>query len=294
MRAHPVRRRMAIAVAGDEHTLEAALHARRQGICDPIPVGDAAEIRRILARLGETIPAEDIHDAPDPKAACDYAVALAREGRADFVMKGNIDTSVVLRSVVNKETGLGVGKMMTLFTMHQVSGYHKLIAPVDGGMVTYPTLEQKKGIIESTVSVMRSLGWEKPKVGVLCAVEKVNPKMPETLDADALRQMYLRGEITDCILEGPISYDCAVSREIAEFKGLHSEIAGDVDVLLVPNIHVGNVIGKIYTTTCGGMMAGFVTGGRCPVVVASRGATPDEKYYSVVVASAAATARAAK
>jgi phosphate butyryltransferase len=287
VRRHPVRHRMAIAVAGDEHTLQAALHARREGICDPICVGDRAEILAVLAQLGETVPDCDIYDEPDPVAACEKAVALVREGKADFLMKGRVDTGVILKAVVNKDHGLGTGRIMSHFTMHQVSGYHKLIAPVDGGMVTYPTLEQKKTILENTVAVMRALGYDKPKVGVLCAVEKVNPKMPETLDADALRQMYLRGEITGCIVEGPISYDCAVSKEIADFKGLKSEIAGEVDILLVPNIHVGNVIGKIYTTTCGGMMAGFITGAKCPVVVSSRGSNATEKFNSIVLAAAA-------
>jgi phosphate butyryltransferase len=155
-------------------------------------------------------------------------------------------------------------------------------------MVTYPDLEQKKAIIENTVDVLHAYGYENPKVGVLACVEKVNPKMPETLDADELAKMNQRGEISGCIVEGPISYDCAMSKEIADFKGYESKIAGDVDVLIVPNIHAGNILGKVYTVTCKAKMAGFIVGAKCPIVLTSRGSSAEEKYDSIVVSAAAA------
>ncbi|MBR0435100.1 MAG: bifunctional enoyl-CoA hydratase/phosphate acetyltransferase [Lachnospiraceae bacterium] len=283
----PEMKRMVIAAAGEEHTLQAAFHARREGICKPILVGDAAKIREILKELNEEVPEEDIYDAPDPEAAAAKAVELVREGKGDFLMKGYLDTKVILKAVVNKETGLGQGRLMSHFTMFEVPGYHKIIVAVDGGMVTYPDLQMKKEIILNTIDVLHAYGYENPKVGVLACVEKVNPKMPETLDADELAKMNTAGEIPGCIVEGPISYDCAMSKEIADFKGYESRIAGDVDVLIVPNIHAGNILGKVYTVTCNAKMAGFIVGAKCPIVLTSRGSSAEEKYMSIVVSAAA-------
>lgn len=283
----PEMKRMVIAAAGEEHTLQAAFHARREGICRPILVGDAAKIREILKELNEEVPEEDIYDAPDPEAAAAKAVELVREGKGDFLMKGYLDTKVILKAVVNKETGLGQGRLMSHFTMFEVPGYHKIIVAVDGGMVTYPDLQMKKEIILNTIDVLHAYGYDNPKVGVLACVEKVNPKMPETIDANELAKMNKSGEISGCIVEGPISYDCAMSKEIADFKGYESQIAGDVDVLIVPNIHAGNILGKVYTVTCNAKMAGFIVGAKCPIVLTSRGSSAEEKYMSIVVSAAA-------
>ena len=277
--------RMAVAAAGDLHTLEAALLARRRGIADPVLTGDRRTITALLEELGETVPDADIVDAPDQAQAAAAAVALVRGGRASFLLKGNMDTGVLLKAVVDREKGLGRGRLMSHFTVFEVPGYHKLLAPVDGGMVPYPTLEQKKQIIENTVEMFLALGYERPKVGVLACVEKLNPKMPETVEADALKQMCARGEIRDCIVEGPISYDCAVSREIAEYKGFESPCAGDCDILLAPNIHAGNIMGKMLTVTCGARMAGFIVGASCPIAMTSRGSSTDEKFCSIVLAA---------
>jgi len=279
---------MAVAVAADAHTLEAAMEARRDGLVTPILVGDKAGILQILAEMGESVPESDIYDVPEEAAACERAVALVREGKADFLMKGRVDTKVILKAVVNKEHGLGIpGAIMSHVTLFEVPAYHKIITPVDGGMVTYPTLEQKKGIIENTVSVLRTLGYECPKVGVLACVEKVNPKMPETLDAQALAEMNRRGEITGCIVDGPISFDCAIDKSIADFKGYESEVAGDCDVLVAPNIHAGNIMGKMLVSFAGAKMAGIIAGARCPIVLTSRGSSAEEKRMSIVLAAAA-------
>ena len=244
-------------------------------------------IARVLAEMGETVPAADIYDVPDLTEDA-AAAALVREGKADLLMKGKLDTAVLLKAVVNKEHGLGKGGVMSHFSIFEVPGYHKLLCPVDGGMMTYPTLEQKKAIIENTVGVLHAMGYECPKVGVLACVEKVNPKMPETVEADALKQMNQRGEITGCIVEGPVSYDCAMSKEIAEFKGFDSPVSGDCDVLVAPNIHAGNIMGKLLTVTCGARLAGMMVGAKCPIVMTSRGSSAEEKYLSIVLAAAAA------
>lgn len=286
-KGHPHTARMAVAAAGDPHTIEAALQARREGIVHPILVGDKSIIDAALAELGEAVAPEDIYDVPDLAESARFAVGLVRQGKADFLMKGKLDTSVLLKAVVDKENGLGKGGVMSHFTAFQVPSYHKLLVPVDGGMVTYPTLEQKKAIIENTVDALRAMGYDCPKVGVLACVEKLNPKMPETVEADALKQMNLRGEISGCVVEGPISYDCAVSKEIADFKGFESPCAGDCDILVAPNIHAGNIMGKMLAVTCGAKMAGFIVGAKCPIVMTSRGSTAEEKYLSIVISAAA-------
>lgn len=288
VKGYPSMKKMAVAAAGDEHTLEAVLHARKEGIVDPILVGDKAEIDRILKEMGETVSEENIYDYPDLKEAAEYAVKLVKEGKADFLMKGKLDTSVILKAVVNKENGLGQGRTMSHFTMFEVPTYHKILVPVDGGMVTYPTLEQKKDIINNTVETLISMGYDCPKVGVLACVEKLNPKMPETVEGNELKEMNKRGEIKNCIVEGPISYDCAVSKEIADFKGFESPVAGDVDILVAPNIHAGNIMGKMLACTCKARMAGFIVGAKCPIVLTSRGSSAEEKYLSIVVSAAAA------
>ena len=288
VKGYPERKRMAVAAAGDEHTLQAVMHARKEGIVDPLLVGDKAVIDQVLAELGETVAEENIFDYPDVKEAAEFAVKLVKDGKADFLMKGKLDTSVILKAVVNKENGLGLGRTMSHFTMFEVPTYHKILCPVDGGMVTYPTLEQKKDIINNTVETLIAMGYDCPKVGVLACVEKVNPKIPETVEARELKEMNERGEIKNCIVEGPISYDCAVDKEIAEFKGFHSEVAGDVDVLIAPNIHAGNIMGKMLACTCKAKMAGFIVGAKCPIVLTSRGSSAEEKYLAIVVSAAAA------
>lgn len=288
VKGYPAKKRMAVAAAGDEHTLEAVMHARKEGIVDPVLVGHKAVIDKILAEMGETVAEENIYDYPDIKEAAEQAVKLVKEGKADFLMKGKLDTSVILKAVVNKENGLGQGRTMSHFTMFEVPTYHKILVPVDGGMVTYPTLEKKVDIIINTVDTLISMGYDCPKVGVLACKEKLDPKMPETVEANELKEMNKRGEIKNCIVEGPISYDCAVDKEIADLKGFDSPVAGDVDVLIAPNIHAGNIMGKMLTCTCKARLAGFIVGAKCPIVLTSRGSSADEKYLSIVVSAAAA------
>lgn len=278
--------RVVVAAAGDEHTLEAIAHAMGEGILKPVLVGDAAVIGELLGKLGVEVPAEDIYDVPDVDEAAKKAVALIHEGKGDFILKGKMDTAQILRPVVNKETGLGTGRVMSHFVLNQIPNYHKLIVTTDGGMMTYPTLEQKKDIIINAVETLHKLGYENPKVACVAAVEKVNPKMPETVEADALKQMNLNGEITGCTIEGPISLDIALNKEIADIKGFDSPVAGDADIIMVPNIQVGNILGKSITVIAGGKMAGFVVGTKVPVVFTSRGSSAEEKFLSLVLAAA--------
>ena len=287
VKGYPSMKRMVIAAAGEEHTIKAALHARSEGIVKPILVGDKIEIDKILNKLGESIPEEDIYNVVDVTEAAEKSVELIRQGKGDFLMKGYLDTSVILKAVVNKEKGLGKGGVMSHFTMFEVPNYHKILVAVDGGMVTYPTLNQKKAIIENTVEVLRTYGYENPKVGVLACVEKVNPKMLETIEADELSKMNESGEISGCIVAGPISYDCAMDAEVAKIKRYEGPVAGNADILVAPNIHAGNIMGKMLTVTCKARMAGFIVGAKCPIVLTSRGSSTEEKYLSIVISAAA-------
>lgn len=284
----PTMKRVAVVAAGDEHTIEAVLKAREEGIVDPILVGDKKKIEEILKELKAEVIPENIYDAPGVKAAAKLAVDLVNHKKADFLMKGNIETSDLLKVVVNKESGLGTGRLMSHFVIQQLPTYHKMLVTTDGGMMMYPTLEQKKAIIENAVEILHAIGYENPKVAVLAAVEKVNPKMPETIDADELAQMNRSGEIKGCIVEGPLSLDIALSKEIAEIKGFNSQVAGDADVLIVPNITAGNILGKSLVVAAKAKMAGFIVGAKVPIVLTSRGSSAEEKYLSLVMSAAAA------
>ncbi len=286
VKSFPEPKRVVVAAAGDAHTLEAIKEAVDEGIVKPVLVGDKAKIVEIAAEINLQVAEEDIYDEADVVEAAKKAVALIHEGKGDFIMKGKLETAQILKPVVNKETGLGTGRVMSHFVFDELPNYHKLLVTTDGGMMTYPTLEQKKDIIINTVETLKAIGYENPKIACVAAVEKVNPKMPETVEADALKQMNLNGEITDCIIEGPISLDIALSKEIADVKGFDSPVAGDADVILVPNIQVGNILGKSITVIAGGNMAGFIVGAKVPIVLTSRGSSAKEKYLSLVLASA--------
>ena len=278
--------RLVIAAAEDIHAIEAAIAAKKLSLAEPLYVGDETKIRKIFNDLNLIQPeSEFVFNVPDPKEASRKAVELVHQGKADFLMKGAVDSKIYLGAVVDKQSGLSTERLMSHFSILEIPGYHKLIAPVDGGMVPYPDLEQKKDIIQNSVDVFHKLGYAEPKVAVLACTEKVNPKMPETLDAEALTQMNKNGEICGCIIEGPVSYDCAMSKEIAYEKGYNSKISVDVDILVAPNIHAGNIMGKIFTVTCQAKMAGIIVGAGCPIVMTSRASSAEEKLLSIALAS---------
>lgn len=280
-------KRVIVAAAGDMHTLEAVVHAQKEGIIKPVLTGDKGTIQEILQKLNVEISENNIYDVPDVDEAAKKAVELVHQGAGDFIMKGKLETAQLLKPVVNKETGLGTGRVMSHFVLNELPHYHKLLVTSDGGMMTYPTLEQKKQIIQNAVETLHILGYENPKVAAVAAVEKVNPKMPETIEAAALAQMNKAGEIKGCVIAGPISLDIALDKEAAQIKGYESPVAGDADMILVPNIQVGNVLGKSIVTIAGGKMAGFIVGSKVPIVLTSRGSSAEEKFLSLVLAAAA-------
>lgn len=282
-----LKKRVAVVVAQDEHTLEAVFRAKKDNIVEPILIGDKSKIKEVLKSLYVGLDDNRIIQVEDDVSAAMKAVELIRENKADFIMKGKIQTADLLKAVVNKEKGLRTGKVMSHLVLHEIPGYHKLLAVTDGGMIMYPDVEEKRQIIENAVSTFKSIGYQSPKVAVLAAVEKVNSKMPETVDADKLKKMNQEGKLKDCIVEGPISYDLTMSRESAEIKGFSSPIIQDADILVVPNITVGNILGKALVYSAGAKMAGFVIGAKVPIVLTSRGSTAEEKYLSMVLSAAA-------
>jgi phosphate butyryltransferase len=279
-------RRVIVVEAQDEHAPEAALRARDDGIAEPLLVGDSDRIRETAERLGLRVDAGSIVHVPEGRGSAEKGVELARSGAGHFIMKGKIQTADLLKAVVDKASGLRTGNQMSHIAIDEVPRYHKLLAITDGGMIMYPDLEQKRCILENAVGLFRRLGCERPKVAVLAAVENVNEKMPETVDAAALKRMNAEGIICDCVVEGPISYDLAMSVQSAAIKGYESPVSGDADILLVPNITVGNVLGKCLVCSAGARMAGIVVGAKVPVVITSRGSSADEKYLSLVLATA--------
>lgn len=280
----PSKQTVALAAAEDYNALEAILEAEKEGIVRALLVGDKQKIIDILKKLG-TDKEYEIYDEPDNKKAAYKAVELVRKGKANFIMKGKLQTADILKAVVDREKGLSRGRLMSHFVITELPTYHKLLVTTDGGMVLYPTLEQKKEIIKNAVETLLSIGYTEPKVGVLAAIESVNPKMPETVDAAKLKEMNLKGEIANCIIEGPISYDLAMNRESVDIKGYRSQVAGDVDVLIVPNITAGNILGKSLVYSAGGKMAGIVVGAKAPIVLTSRGASAEEKFLSLALAA---------
>jgi phosphate butyryltransferase len=281
-------KRVVVVVAQDEHTLEAVFKARKDKIVEPILIGDKEKIESILNKLGETISEGDIIDIKDDSEAAYKAVEIIREGKADFIMKGKIQTADLLRAVVDKEKGLRTGSIMSHMALNEVPNYHKLLAVTDGGMMLYPDVSEKKQIIENAVKMFHAMGYENPKVAILTAVETVNPKMVETVDADTLKKMNQAGEIVGCTIEGPISYDLTMSAESAKIKGFESPVTGDADILIVPDITAGNILGKSLVYSAGAKMAGFIIGAKVPIVLTSRGATAEEKYLSIVLSAATA------
>ncbi|HCX61533.1 MAG TPA: phosphate butyryltransferase [Clostridiales bacterium] len=279
------KKRVAVAAAHDEHTLEAVFKAVNDKLVEPVLIGDKEKIVKMLGNLSVNFDENEIIHTSDDTEAAEKTVELINEGKADFIMKGKLQTADLLKAVVNKEKGLRTGSVMSHVAILEIPAYHKLIAVTDGGMMMYPNLEEKKQIIENVVNVFLAMGYESPKVAVLTAVETVNPKMPEAVDADNLKKMNQNGEIKNCIVEGPISVDLTFNKESAKIKGYESPVTGEADILIAPNITTGNIMSKALLEFANGTMAGMIVGAKVPIVLTSRGATTEEKYLSLVLSA---------
>lgn len=240
----------------------------------------------IARRLGEKLAPGQVVDAADDIHCAARSVDLIRAGHGSMLIKGMLPTGALLKAVVNRESGIRTGSVMSHVAILDVPSYHKLLYITDGGMVVAPDLEQKRHILQNAINFCRFLGYDCPKAAALCAVETVNPSMPETIDAAALKEAGGRGDFGPCIVEGPISLDLATDREAAQVKRYHSPVAGDADILLAPSISAGNLLGKSLYGLAGGEMAGVVLGASVPITVNSRGATAEEKYWSILICAA--------
>ncbi len=276
---------MGVVVAQDAHTIEAVAQVAQEGLVEPVLYGLRELIRPIwdAASGGRALP--EVIAADDEDACVAAAISDARRGQLELVMKGKLETGALMKAVVNRETGIRVSDHMSLIAMMESPYYHKVFAITDVGLMTYPELEQKKDILLNAVAVFHRLGVPEPKVGVLAAVEKANAKMPDSMDAASLKNLYRQGELSGCVVEGPISYDLCVDKEAAQIKEFHSPVAGDADILLVPNIVAGNLLAKSLTCTGGAKTCGVVSGAQIPVIVTSRAATAEDKYMSIVLAA---------
>ncbi|MDR2176096.1 MAG: phosphate butyryltransferase [Synergistaceae bacterium] len=296
--AAPKLRRGVVAGAEDDHVLEAVFEARAKGIAFPVLTGDAAKIAERVKALGFDTDDCRIIDVPGGENPAQRAVEVIAAGEGDFLIKGRLETKDLLKPVVDRRNNLhlerpGVGGLMSHLAFFQIPGERKLISLTDGGMVVYPDLEMKKGIILNAVETLRSMGYETPKVAVLCAVEKLNEKIVETVDAHALAEANRRGEIPGCVVEGPISYDVAARADIAAHKGYKSPHCGNFDVLVTPNLTAGNLLGKSLTISARAEMAGIIVGAKIPVVVTSRASSASEKFHSIALCAVTSEARGA-
>jgi phosphate butyryltransferase len=280
--------RVAAAAAHDLHTLEGLQAAREKGMVEPVLIGDAAKIREICKEAGLSVGDAEIIDISDDAAGARKAAALVAEGGAQILMKGKLQTADLLRAVVNKELGLLTGEIMSHVGLFQIPTYHKLMIITDGGMVISPDIDQKMKILDNAAAVMRKLGVEEPKAAALCATETENPKMQATVDAAELKRRWQAGQIKNCVVEGPISFDLMYDKESAAVKGYNSPVSGEADICLLPDMTAGNLVAKTFYVAAGAMMAGLVVGAKAPIVLVSRGATAAEKYWSLVFAAAVA------
>lgn len=278
-------RRVAVAGAADAHVIEAVLSAKSLGIAEPVLIGDTSGITALLDAHGAATENFSIIAAQSPAACGEAAVEQIKAGSADFIMKGMIETRDILKPLVKKENRLNTGRTMSHVGFFGIPGAKKLMVITDGGMLIAPTLEEKRDIINNAVSLLCAIGYRNPSVAVLCAVETVNPKMVETTDAQALVEMNHAGEIENCTVVGPISYDLVMSREIAQIKHYDCPYCGNFDILVAPTMACGNILAKSWILTAGADMAGLIVGAKVPVVLNSRGSSAQEKLYSMALAA---------
>lgn len=281
------KKKLVLAASQDQHSLGAVLKAWKSEIIDLILVGDRQAVERICEESNYDIEGVTVIHEPDPDKATEIAVKMTSSGEADILMKGKIGTSTLLRGVLNKDWGLRTGNLLSHIAFFEVETYHKVIAVTDVAMNIAPKLQEKIAIVNNAVACLNKLGYVMPKVAVLGAVEMVNENMEATLDAALLSKMNQRDQIRNCIIDGPLAFDNAISLESALHKGIRSEVAGDTDLLLMPDIEVGNVLYKSLVFFAKANVASIILGARVPIVLTSRSDSEKAKYDSILLAAAA-------
>jgi phosphate butyryltransferase len=281
------RKKLVLAAAQDQHSLGAVVRAWKDNIIEPILIGDKEGIQNICASNNYDIAGLRIIHEPDTEMSVEIAVKMVSSKQADILMKGKVGTSTLLKCVLNKEWGLRTGNLLSHFALFEVETYHKVIAVTDVAMNIAPNLKEKIAIVNNSVACLNRLGYRMPKVAVLGAVEMVNENMEATLDAALLSKMNQRDQIKNCIIDGPLAFDNAVSLESAQQKGIRSEVAGDTDLLLMPDIEVGNVLYKSLVFFAKAKVASIILGALVPIVLTSRSDSEQAKYDSILLSAAA-------
>lgn len=281
----------AVAYPCEESALTGAVEAAEKNLILPLLVGPTNKIHEVAESAGINLGNLEIIDIEEPHAAAARAVELVREGRAEVLMKGSLHTDELMSAIVSREKGLRTGRRISHAFVMDVPTYHKVLIVTDAAINIAPTLEDKVDICQNAIDLAISLGCQKPKVAILCAVETVNSKMPATLDAAALCKMSERGQIKGGVLDGPLAFDNAISADAARTKGIESEVAGDPDILLAPDLEAGNILAKQLTFLANADSAGMVLGARVPVILTSRADSVRSRIASCAVAMLVAHAR---
>lgn len=281
VKQQPTKKTICIANAASDKMLHLAHELQAQDICNMILVGDEAQIKAFAEKEAVDLAGVKVIHATETEEIARLAVTEVSAGRADVYVKGSMNTSDFLRSVLNKEVGLRTGSKLSVLTCYEVPGQKKLFFLTDGGMVVAPDVNDKAAIVTNAVNVLHNMGIAEPKVAILSSNEKVSEKIPSTVDAQALCQMAEEGKLLKAIYEGPIAFDVAMRPDAAKEKKIESRVTGDVDLFLVPNIETGNCLGKAIGYFGGGDTAGLVIGARKPVVMSSRAASIRGKLASV-------------
>lgn len=281
------RKKLILAAAQDQHSLGAVVKAWKENIIEPILIGDKEQIQNICAVNNYDITGLRIIHEPDTDMSVEMAVRMVNNKQADILMKGMVGTTTLLKCVLNKEWGLRTGNLLSHFALFEVETYHKVIAITDVAMNIAPNLKEKIAIINNSVACLNKLGYIMPKVAVLGAVEMVNENMEATLHAALLSKMNQRDQIKKCIIDGPLAFDNAISLESAQKKGIRSEVAGDTDLLLMPDIEVGNVLYKSLVFFAKAKVASIILGALVPIVLTSRSDSEQAKFDSILLSAAA-------
>ena len=281
----------AVAHPCEASALEGALDAKRLGLITPILVGPAAKIASVAKEAGLDISREKIVDVPHSHAAAEKAVALVRSGEAELLMKGSLHTDELMSAVVSRDSGLRTSRRVSHVFLMDVPTYHKVLIVTDAAINIAPNLEDKADICQNAIDIAHTMGLDRPKVAILSAVETVTSKIPSTIDAAALCKMAERGQINGGALDGPLAFDNAISREAAVTKGIKSEVAGDPDILLVPDLEAGNILAKQLNFLANADSAGLVLGARVPIILTSRADSVRSRIASCAVAMMAAHKR---
>lgn len=268
----------------DSFSLAGAVEAAKAGIIDPVLVGPEHKIRAVASELKLDLSPYEIFSTRHSHEAAELAVAMANEGKVEALMKGKLSTEELMHAATDRALGLRTGRRMSHIFVVNVPRYPKPIFITDAGINIHPTLMEKRDIVQNAIDLFQALNLGIPKVAILSAVETVNEKLPSTLDATALCKMAERGQITGGILDGPLAFDNAVSREAAEIKGLHSEVAGNADILVTPDIESGNMLYKQLRYFSGAQGAGVVLGAKVPIVLTSRAGDAESRVISCALA----------